>query len=112
MNNCIGAQNRNSFIVFMISFFLLIIANIEPPITSEMLKKNNTEWKTRGLPEFYHMLCIFDLCWDDTLTVIVYVVLAMSFITTTLLIGWILILTMKKYVNDGAQIKESEGNMM
>ena len=113
LNNCIGAYNRRSFFIFLLSLFLLMLLNIEPPITSQMLKsEDDGDEKTEKLWWIYKDLCFCGLCNHDTLTGIVFLIQAICFIICTVIICWILILTFKRYASDGAQIEETEGNMI
>ena len=45
LNNCVGAKTRNTFMLFLLSFTLLLAANIEPPITSIYMNADTPEPK-------------------------------------------------------------------
>mmetsp|Transcript_38622 Transcript_38622/g.50646 ORF Transcript_38622/g.50646 Transcript_38622/m.50646 type:complete len:106 (+) Transcript_38622:1355-1672(+) len=82
-----------------------MLFNIEPPITSQ-LEKNTDE----SVPWIYSSLCLGDLCRDPIVTTTVYITQAVSFLFCSLLICWILVLSFRKFLSDGAQIEEEAGN--
>lgn len=83
INNCVGVRNHNYFMVLLISICLLLLSDIEPPITSWIMQSSDE------IPSpIYSHLCLG--CHRKYLWIPAYTLVCLFAVIGFLIVAWIL----------------------